>query len=1545
MIVRWKPLLILSGLFAVIAVVGVVAMAYALVPRGSADILPTARADRAARHYEKALIHYKRALQLDPKNAAIHEEMAAMYGEWLKVAPDAKKTEIRNGRFAALAEATKFGKSLKEPRRQLLAAAMAQDEVPESLHWAKDLLTLEPENADALYVLASEALEDRNPTGLPDIERKLAVLKKVKAAPVRVAWLEARLAQERGDASAREAVLTTARAIKLPAEADPVDRTAAVRLRALDVETTQDADRLAERVQALKDETQALGSAGEVAPNRIMRLSVLLERVQKSLTSTAAKAEPALKAACLKQVEAIDQNVEAIFQDSLAAASKSDLHIYLTYADHLRYRAKYDRCLEVVAQALKSPLAKLPTSNEVVMGLHAVAVESALANTDDDNRFTKADPHIKELIASSLTRFQGLGHLFIGAIELEKSGVGGTPSDAKNPTEPARPVVVEPKLRASALNHLKIAATQLPDVVEAQARYGVALILSQEQALGRQYLQKAMQLGDTEPQYQVWAAWSMVQAGYPEEAEPIVNHLLAEMAQNRMPRELEGSLHLLNGEIHQVRRSPGDMKKALAEYEQSYGGGKTAPAAVDLRMAQIDLQLGNADAALQRINRVRAGGQGGTAAEHLAVLTLLDMNKKDDAYKLLAEGRKKFPDSDDLAGLEAAMLIKDGKPREADQTLVDFLARHPDNASVILSRAQLLSEHLDDVTEARRLLINLADRSENSAPLVQLALLDLKLKDHAAAAQTVAKIRARWKEAAVADLLDAQLSIEKGNNAEALRFFDEALKKDPGNKMVHFWKAQIERSMGASGEAMRTFEALAQGGSTKKLDSGVALAAAAQSALANMALQSGNVDDAIRRFEGLRTTGGLGQLEREDRWQLVRAYAANNQWSQARREIAALLNDPKSPPSKEERVRAANFYRVNKEDGPAVAQLDYVLKLDPSHTEAVVTRAYMLTDAKKSDEAMALLRRGIAASGDKKPPGVFYEMLAALEFAKPPKDDAATRALTILDQGLAVEPESLDLVKTKYRLLLISRGPKDAVAYVESAAADDPNGMRTRLLADVYREQAEFAKAEKTLTELVGKNPKDVSLASALVYVVGLEAGRASDLNERDKERGLNDKAESLIREFRSRFPGEIVFLQEDCELALRRGDINRATTITQEIDKLAKNSPVGPFLRAQLYEVQGRLSDAAEAYAEALRRNPSQADTRLRLGQARLRLGDTEAALAQAKLVLENDPNRVDALLLEARALGQSTTGSPSQIAARHKEAVALLEKAIETQPKVTALYHQIAEIQIADNQPDAAIATLKRGVGVVPEDAIGLASIVELLARPAGPNGKPLAENLKQAQALAASVGQRDTEGNLTLAMAIAFHKAEQLELARQWAEKATTRLDTPLVHLNYGDILLSLAERSSDSTQSKTFLDNALSEYDKVLSTHANSIEAVNNKAWILHSYMGQSKEALTLAQGLLGRVDPSTLPGEFFDTLGAIQESLGKKSDAEDSYTKGLRKTPDHPVLNLHMGKLLMADSRRASKARGYLEKAFAARNRMSPTMASEVATLMEKVRGN
>ena len=95
-----------------------------------------------------------------------------------------------------------------------------------------------------------------------------------------------------------------------------------------------------------------------------------------------------------------------------------------------------------------------------------------------------------------------------------------------------------PKLRSSAIYHLKLAAAGLPQIAEAQARYGVALVLAGEQNMGRQFLQTALRLGSLDAQYQLWAAWTVLQAGYPEEAEPIIASLFQQVAAGNAPRGL-----------------------------------------------------------------------------------------------------------------------------------------------------------------------------------------------------------------------------------------------------------------------------------------------------------------------------------------------------------------------------------------------------------------------------------------------------------------------------------------------------------------------------------------------------------------------------------------------------------------------------------------------------------------------------------------------------------------------------------------------------------------------------------------------------------------------------------------------------------------------------------------------------------------------------------------------------------------------------------------------------------------------------------------------
>jgi hypothetical protein len=69
-------------------------------------------------------------------------------------------------------------------------------------------------------------------------------------------------------------------------------------------------------------------------------------------------------------------------------------------------------------------------------------------------------------------------------------------------------------------------------------------------------------------------------------------------------------------------------------------------------------------------------------------------------------------------------------------------------------------------------------------------------------------------------------------------------------------------------------------------------------------------------------------------------------------------------------------------------------------------------------------------------------------------------------------------------------------------------------------------------------------------------------------------------------------------------------------------------------------------------------------------------------------------------------------------------------------------------------------------------------------------------------------------------------------------------------------------------------------------------------------------------------------------------VGKTSDAEQSYRDGLRKAPEHPMLNFHFGKMIAADNSQVARARLHLKKALDSRDRLSPPMAQEALRLVQ-----
>ncbi len=1529
---RSRSLLALSVVCGGLVLVGLVVLARVR-DRRADGILAHARADRAARRFGEAEIQYRRALQIDGRDPAVHEEMASLYEEWLGSAPTEKAARLRVARHESLSSAARFGTTSIRPRLSLLHEALERDDRAEAHRWATELLRLDSDDPAAHGVVAEVMLEESAPN-FSEVARHLAHVEAMRPRPARAAWLAARVAQARRDEPGLRRVLIESRRIPESASLPAVDAISLFRLRVLDIRTIDDPPTLADRARALTRASEALTAGADIPPGRAASIGRAMEGVHHALSKKARNGGAASSSG--PGGDAIGASMEdasdALFRKAISVPGGADLGVYLSYADHYRSRGLRSRCLEVIEDAFRTPVARQGVT-DALLSLHALAVHAILTDVEDGDRYARADPHIKALLGCSTPRFRAFGHMYQGQIDLERLGlVGG------NDTEAA--TADRSKARASAVGHLKAAADDLPDLADAQARYGVALILGREAELGRVYLQKAATLGPLDPGHQAWAAWAMVHGGYPEDAEPIVRRLLVEVEAGRLPGALGRILHLVDAEVHRARGGPDELNQAILCYQRAFTGGEKPTAAVQLRLAQIENALNRRDDALARIDAMDRAGQGGPGAESIAVDILRGTRGPGAARERLARARARYPRSVELVAIEAETLVSDGQAGRAERLIADFLAGGSADVALVELRSWILSTSLGRDDEARALLAEVAERSDRSSPWIRLAQLDIARRDFSGAEATVAKLRARWKESAVADILDAQIAIGRGNTRLATTCYEAALKKDPKNKRIQFWKAQLDGLIDPQAAA-GVLEALASESSTQEVAKGLSLDTAARSALADLRLKAGDIDDAIGKYRDLIRVTSPAEFSKDVRWKLVAAQVEKKRWPAARAELEAILGDSASPPSVEERVAAAMYYKEHGEGAVAERLVDATLNANPSHPWAVGVRAQWLTDSGRPGEAKVLLRRAITACPDRsRVPAVFYLLLAAIENGMPPVSDGLARALKVVEEGLQSQPKTFDLVRAKCRLLGLMGDSKAAIAHVQRLSADEPRGPFPPLLIALLGDAREYDAAEKAASARLEAVPSDAETAATLVRLLVDRASEAARRGDRARVGQLDSRVANLIRDYRTRLPDDLDFIHLDFERAIRRGEPARALALAQEVDRILPGRSAGAILRAQVYSTTGRAREVAAAYAEAVEKDPRRSEVRLSLARSELAIGETDRAIRQARLIPAADPERPAAVLVEAKALA-SRGGTPAAAAADRAAAGRLLAGEIKARPGNSGAYHLLAEVLDADGKRDRAVETLVAGLEAVPSDAAGLSIAVRLLCEPAAPGLAADPARLARARSLADRFAAGDRSGTMSHAAAVGFQRSGQLDLALPWAEQAARLSGPTTFHFDLGDLLISLAEASRGTERTSLFL-RAVAQFDRVLSVDPANVEAANNKAWVLNTHLDRSREALEVAEELIRRVEPSVLPADFHDTLGSIQESLGRPREAEESYRVGLAKSPDLPVLNFRLARLIAADASRSRQASAYLAKARAGRPQLSREMAAEAAALAERV---
>jgi tetratricopeptide (TPR) repeat protein len=111
------------------------------------------------------------------------------------------------------------------------------------------------------------------------------------------------------------------------------------------------------------------------------------------------------------------------------------------------------------------------------------------------------------------------------------------------------------------------------------------------------------------------------------------------------------------------------------------------------------------------------------------------------------------------------------------------------------------------------------------------------------------------------------------------------------------------------------------------------------------------------------------------------------------------------------------------------------------------------------------------------------------------------------------------------------------------------------------------------------------------------------------------------------------------------------------------------------------------------LEKRPDEAPTRLMLAQALIQMQRAREGIAEARRVLEAQPNNVDALMLLSSALMGSNQINPP------KEALVAAQRAVQLQPKMARTHVQLAEVLMMQRQFDQAREEADEAVRLEPK------------------------------------------------------------------------------------------------------------------------------------------------------------------------------------------------------------------------------------------------------
>jgi tetratricopeptide (TPR) repeat protein len=521
---------------------------------------------------------------------------------------------------------------------------------------------------------------------------------------------------------------------------------------------------------------------------------------------------------------------------------------------------------------------------------------------------------------------------------------------------------------------------------------------------------------------------------------------------------------------------------------------------------------------------------------------------------------------------------------------------------------------------------------------------------------------------------------------------------------------------------------------------------------------------------------------------LVQFYISTNRSSDA--EAVLRENVARAPDVLDYKILLVNFIRAQKSFDEAEQEMQRLVAAAPEDPDLKLALGELYEVGEDRDSAEQVYREVAAAFGVARSGLLARGRLAALMLAS-----------NRIDEGERLLNE------------VLTENPRDNSALMLRASVAIEKGELLAAITDlrsVIRDQPEAANALAMLARAHARNNEpDLAIESFRRAVTADAANNALRIEFARylQQHSSAQEAEQLLAAAINAKTADLATLELMFQLRLGAGKVDAAAQTAEQAIAAQPENALGYYLRGQAYEAAGSLQEAHEHYAMSLERSPRGAEPL----SAIVRLEAATGRLAAAK-----------------DRLTQTTAQFPDHAVARSL----------------------LAEVQVAERDPDSALANLSAAISTSPGWWVPYRTKATILK----------------------------AKGDLGAALAV-------------YEQGMHATRDAPVLGIEYAALLEQLGEA-----------ERAIEVYESLYSANPTSEVIANNYAMMLSTYRSD-KASLDRAYELVRGFRNTQVPA-YLDTYGWVRFKQGNLDEAITYLRRAVAAAPSNAAIRYHLGKALL-----------------------------------------